>query len=159
MRLALSSPFIFSLLTMIQSKRYGMENCQDKKDSNNDEKLHCGQVDQNNSGCGDTKMKVLVPSTSSGFFNKDKMRNTIEMVTALTISAGRCRSSCLVEVVRICRLVTKVQHNNLPEEEVLEKIEKWKSKSEMMWFYSKILPTSINSWLYHQQPSPQLSST
>ena len=27
-------------------------------------KLHCGQVDQNNSGCGDTKMKVLVPSTS-----------------------------------------------------------------------------------------------
>ena len=27
-------------------------------------KLHCGVVDQNNSGCGDTKMKVLVPSTS-----------------------------------------------------------------------------------------------
>ena len=97
-------------------------------------KLHCGEVDQNNGGCGDTKIQVLVPSTSFEFFNKDKMTNMVEkeMVTALTISTGRCRSSCLVEVVRICRLVTKVQHNNLPGEEVLEKIEKLKIKSEIM---------------------------
>ena len=51
------------------------------------------------------------------------MTNMEDVVTALTISTGRCGSSCLVEVVRICRLVTKVQHNNLPEEDVLEKIE------------------------------------
>ena len=65
MRLALSSLFLFTLVTMIQSTRYRMENCQDKKDNNNDKcKIAGGQVDQNNSGCGDTKMKVLVPSTS-----------------------------------------------------------------------------------------------
>ena len=159
MRLALSSPFLFTLVTMIQSTRYRMENCQDKKDNNNNDKCKIALRPswptqqrlwwhKSESTCSINLMKIL-----------QQRQETKKMVTALTISTGRCGSSCLVEVVRICWLVTKVQHNNLPEEEVLEKIEKWKSKSEMMWFYSKILPTSINSWLYHQQPSPQLSST